>query len=62
MKSNVVHLEHGDSDEEALNPQISQHRFSLYHELATRIKTALISSRKESPVIKTFDGIDFMVA
>ena len=62
MKSDVVHLEHGDSDEDAPNPQISQHRFSLYHELATRIKTALNSSRKESPVIKIdmpFDGTEF---
>lgn len=61
MKSDVVDLEHGDS-EEAPNHQISQHRFSLYHELATRIKTALNSSRKESPIIKIdmpFDGIEF---
>lgn len=37
-------------------------RFSLYHELATRIKTALNSSRKESPIVKIdlpFDKIEF---
>ena len=49
-KSDVVDLDDGNGD--VSNCGQSEYRFSLPHELATRIKVALNSSRKDSPVIR----------
>lgn len=51
-----------DSPEPELAGNSGVERFTLYNELATRIKQALNSSRKESPVIRidmAFDKIEF---
>jgi hypothetical protein len=59
-KSDIVDLDHDDRDDSCC--QVHQHRFSLHHELATRVKMALNSSRKESPIVRIdmpFDRIEF---
>lgn len=67
-KDAVVDTNPEDPDPEDPNPEDpvfcdqTIKRFSLYHELATRIKTALNSSRKVSPTVKIdlpFDRIEF---
>lgn len=62
-KEEVVDLASGE-DSDSLNDKtcMAADRFSLYRELATKIKLALNSSRKESPEVRIdmpFDKIEF---
>ena len=59
-KDEIVDFPHGSEEETVTGCQVE--RFSLYQELAVKIKASLNSSRKESPVVHidmTFDKIEF---
>ena len=66
-KDEIINLHDGtDSDPEDSEPPSNEcgimRRFSLYHELGTRIKIALNSNRKESPVVRIdmpFDRVEY---
>lgn len=60
-KDEIIDLDNYDNDDQELENTYTV-RFSLYRDLAIRIKAALTSGRKESPVVRIdmpFDRVEF---